>query len=81
MNRVNNFGIGALLFALSISAQAVAMKPGDYYVTSNETSKRLSPNNTEKVTNTLFKRQKVTVLELEGEWAVFQSTTMEQSKE
>lgn len=69
MTSIRNICIGTLLLALAISAQAVATKPGDYYVTSDETNERLSPNKTGRVTNTLFKRQKVTVLELKDGWA------------
>lgn len=61
--------VGALLLALCISAQAIATKPGDYYVTTDEASERLAPGRNGKVTNTLFKRQKVAVVELKDGWA------------
>lgn len=54
---------------LASNEKAAATKPGDYYVASEETKERLSPARTGKVTNTLFKRQKVTVLELKDGWA------------
>jgi hypothetical protein len=50
-------------------AFAAATKPGDHYVTVDQTDERIGPSAKAKSTNTLFKRQKVTVLELEGGWA------------
>ena len=48
---------------------ANATLPGDYYVISSKLNVRLSANKTGKITNTLYKRQKVEVFELQNGWA------------
>lgn len=69
MIRVLKFCAIVWLLTMVSTAQAVPIKPGDYYVNTDETSERLSPSKTGKITNTLFKRQKVTVIELKNGWA------------
>lgn len=56
------------LFTISI-AHAGATSPGDYYVTANKLNVRLAPNKSGKVTDTLYKRQKIEVLEVKDGWA------------
>ena len=57
-----------VLFAIAF-AHAGATSPGDYYVTSNKLNVRLAPNKQGKVTNTLYKREKVEVFEVKDSWA------------
>jgi len=61
----------AICFAfLTITfAHAETTFPGDYYVTSDKLNIRLAPNKNGKVTNTLYKRQKVEVFEVKDGWA------------
>lgn len=68
--RIPSIATFALTLCLWFSpALGVATKPGDYYVTVDQTEERLGPSQQAKSTNTLFKRQKVTVVELKGGWA------------
>lgn len=46
-----------------------ATAPGDYYVMADQVEERLGPSPKAKSTNTLYKRQKVTVLEVQSGWA------------
>ncbi len=62
------FAILLVFFTISFS-HAGATTPGDYYVTSGDLNVRLSPNKTGKITNTLYKRQKVEVFEVKNGWA------------
>ncbi len=41
---------------------------GSYYVTSETLDVRLAPDNDSRITNTLYERQKVDVLEVNNEW-------------
>lgn len=50
-------------------AYAGATTSGDYYVTSDDLNVRLTPDKSGKITNTLYKRQKVEVFEVKGNWA------------
>jgi hypothetical protein len=50
-------------------AYAGATSPGDYYVVSEKLNVRLAPNKRGKITNTLYKRQKVEVFEIRDSWA------------
>jgi len=62
-------GFTLLLLLLILPAFGAASKPGDYYVAVDQTEERLGPSPQAKSTNTLFKRQKVTVMELKAGWA------------
>lgn len=55
-------------FTISV-AHAEATSPGDYYVTANNLNVRLAPNKTGKITNALYMRQKVDVLQVKDGWA------------
>lgn len=57
-----------MLLVVSVAC-ADATKPGDYYVTSDSVDVRLKPSDSGKVTNTLYKRQKVEVFEINNGWA------------
>lgn len=61
--------LGASFLALCSSCYATATAPGDYFLTVDETAVQLSPSKQGKTTNTLFKRQKVSVLEVTNGWA------------
>lgn len=56
------------IFAASV-AHAGAISPGNYYVTSGKLDVRLAPNKNGKITNTLYKRQKLEVFEVKNGWA------------
>ena len=59
-----------LLSLVSIStAWGAAISPGSYYVTTDTLNVRLAPNPSGKVTNRLYKRQKVDVVEIKKGWA------------
>jgi len=55
-------------FTISFS-HAEATLHRDYYVTSNNLNVRLAPNKAGKITNMLYKRQKVKVFQVKDEWA------------
>jgi hypothetical protein len=54
---------------MSAAGAAPVTGPGDYYVTADHVDERLGPSSKAKSTNTLFKRQKVTVFEVRSGWA------------
>lgn len=56
-------------FALSGIAFAQVTKPGTYYVTEGVLEVRLAPSATGSVTNRIYRRQKVEVLEVKSGWA------------
>jgi uncharacterized protein YgiM (DUF1202 family) len=56
-------------FLTATFASARVMSPGDYYVTSDKLNVRLAPNKNGKLTNALYKRQKVEVFEVKDSWA------------
>ncbi len=58
-----------IIFFSPASVFAVANAPGDYFVVSNKLNVRLAPNTSGKITNTLYKRQKVEVFEVKDGWA------------
>jgi uncharacterized protein YgiM (DUF1202 family) len=58
-----------LAFLMVSFAHAGATSPGDYYVTSGKLNVRLAPNKNGKITNTLYKRQKLEVFEVKDGWA------------
>ena len=58
-----------IAFFTTSVAHAEATSPGDYYVTANSLNVRLAPNKAGKITNTLYKRQKVDVLQVKDGWA------------
>lgn len=58
-----------IAFFTILFAHAEAISPGDYYVTSNKLNVRLEPDKTGKITNTLYKRQKVEVFQVKDGWA------------
>jgi hypothetical protein len=57
-----------VFFTISFAHGGVTT-PGEYYVTSNNLNVRLAPNKNGKVTNMLYKRQKVEVFEVKDGWA------------
>ncbi|WP_345847740.1 SH3 domain-containing protein [Shewanella algae] len=67
---MKKFTLVMLIAFFTISfAHAEAITPGDYYVTSNKLNVRLAPNKTGRITNTLYKRQKVEVFQVKDGWA------------
>lgn len=67
-NKVSaSFAASAL--SLCVSCYATATAPGDYYMTVDETPVQLAPSKLGKTTNTIFKRQKVSVAEVVNGWA------------
>ena len=58
-----------LSLTLVSSALAKATSPGLYYVTASQLSVRLGPNKMASITNTLYKKQRVNVLEVQDGWA------------
>ncbi|MEJ7931628.1 hypothetical protein WG922_16775 [Ramlibacter sp. AN1015] len=61
--------VSAVLWAAASVTSAAATKPGDYYVSLEQVPERLAPSESGKSTNTLYKRQKVSVEEVKGGWA------------
>lgn len=63
--------ISLLFISLSIItvAHAAAMTPGDYYVVADKLNVRLAPDISGKVTNILYRHQKVEVFEVNDGWA------------
>jgi len=51
------------------SAYAGATSPGDYYVSPATLNVRLAANKTGKIINKIYKKQKVEVFEVKGDWA------------
>lgn|GEM_PF-1043596 len=47
----------------------INIKPGFYFVISDKLNVRLAPNKNGAVTNTLYKRQKIEIFEIKGNWA------------
>jgi len=67
---MKKFTLAIILAFFTVSfAHAGAKYPGDYYVSSGKLNVRLAPDKTGKITNTLYKRQKVEVFEIKGNWA------------
>ena len=50
-------------------AYADATSPGYYYVTADSLNVRLAPDSKAKITNKLYRQQKLNVFEVKGEWA------------
>lgn len=63
------FQIILLSATLISSVFGAANSPGSYYVTTEVLNVRLSPNSSGKVTNQLYERQRVDVLEIKNGWA------------
>jgi uncharacterized protein YgiM (DUF1202 family) len=61
--------VNIFAFLLSSIAYAATTKAGEYYVTADRLNVRLAPNKTGKITNTLYKREKVEVIEISSGWA------------
>ena len=60
----------ATLFVFSISfTNAEAITTGNYYVTANALNVRLSPQSDGKITNKIYRQQKVEVFEIKSGWA------------
>jgi hypothetical protein len=59
----------ALAIIVTCSAHAQAQKPGNYYVMVSVLEERIAPSSTARITNRIYVRQKVEVLEIKGEWA------------
>jgi hypothetical protein len=64
-------GIVTIIVAIGLSLPAFsqASKPGVFYVKVSSLEERLAPSGTAPVTNRIYLRQKVEVLEVKGEWA------------
>ena len=58
-----------ITFSLASGTYAGATSLGDYYVSSGKLNVRLDANKNGKITNTLYKRQKVEVFEIKDGWA------------
>ncbi|MBW1722536.1 MAG: SH3 domain-containing protein [Deltaproteobacteria bacterium] len=59
-----------LILLVSITTTySMAASSKDYYVSSNKLNVRLAPNKNGKITNTLYKGQKVEVFEIKNGWA------------
>ena len=56
-------------YSVVSTALGAANGPGDYYVTAEQVQERLGPSPNARSTNTLAKRQKVTVFEVKSGWA------------
>jgi hypothetical protein len=50
-------------------AYADVISPGSYYVTADSLNVRLAPDSKAKITNKLYRQQKLYVFEVKGEWA------------
>jgi hypothetical protein len=50
-------------------AYANAISPGSYYVTADSLNVRLAPYSKAKITNKLYRQQKLNVFEVKGKWA------------
>jgi hypothetical protein len=59
----------AILLTLSVTAFAKATNAGVYYVQNNVLEERLEPSSAGKVTNKIYRSQKVEVLEVKNGWA------------
>lgn len=66
---MNKIIIVILGLMLSGDLLAEATSAGDYYVSANRLSVRLGPSSTATITNTLNRKQKVEVYEVENGWA------------
>lgn len=61
--------LAIMVLLLSGNVLAEAISPGDYYVSANRLSVRLAPNSNAPITNTLNRKQKVQVFEVNNGWA------------
>jgi hypothetical protein len=73
----------AILITLSVMSvtYAGATSPGDFYVSSGKLNVRLAANINGKITNTLYKRQKVEVFEVKDGGLVYLAIMTGQLKE
>lgn len=63
------FAVVVLFVFSGVQFLAEATTPGDYYVNVNSLNVRLSPSSKGKVTNKLYRQQKVQVFEVKSGWA------------
>jgi uncharacterized protein YgiM (DUF1202 family) len=61
--------IGIFLLLFSVTAFAKATKSGTYYVKENVLEERLAPSAKGRITNRIYRSQKVEVFEIKNAWA------------
>ena len=63
-----------VIFAFSpVLAIAKATEVGSYYVVSKALNERLAPSKNGKVTNKIYRQQRVEVFEFQGDWSMVSS--------